>query len=145
MRHDGLVAAGAFSGNGTRLVTGGTRDRTARLWDVATCLPLAPPLDHDDDVFRVAIHPAGHVAFTTRFWRLPAPLPDDPALVDLWVKLATKRTFTQGDNIEWLDRDAVDSLAAEFHARTGKSWSEWADDARESFSRAAVDANYRAE
>ena len=39
-------------------------------------LPLAPPLEHDDDVFSVAIHPLGHVAFTGRFWRLPAPLPD---------------------------------------------------------------------
>ena len=60
-------------------------------------------------------------------FRSPAPLPDDPALVDLWVKLATQRTFTAGDNIEWLDPAVLTSLTKEFHARTGKSWSEWAD------------------
>jgi hypothetical protein len=58
---------------------------------------------------------------------LPAPLPDDQELIDLWVQLATQRTFTAGDNIEWLDSAALEDLAAEFRALTGKSWSEWAD------------------
>ena len=38
-------------------------------------------------------------------------------------------------------RDELASLSAEFHARTGKSWSEWADAARESFNRAALEAH----
>ena len=141
MRHEGLVATASFSRDGSRLLTGGTRDRTARLWDVATRLPLAPPLEHGVDVTSVAIHPDGHVAFTGRFWRLPTPLPVDPALLDLWVKLATQRKFTSGDNVEWLDPDELASLSAEFHARTGRSWSEWADAARESFNRAALEAH----
>jgi eukaryotic-like serine/threonine-protein kinase len=127
MRHEGVVATASFSRDSTRLLTGGTRDRTARLWDVATCLPLAPPLEHDSDVFAVAIHPDGHTALTGRFWRLPAPLPDDPALVDLWVQLATQRTFTAGNNIEWLTPAALTELARAFESRAGQPWREWAD------------------
>lgn len=127
MRHDGLVRTASFSSDGSRLLTAGTRDRTARLWDVATCLPLAPPLEHDHDVFSAAIHPDGDVAFTSRFWRLPVPLPDDPALIRLWVQLATQRTLGAGDNVEWLAADEVTAAASEFHSRTGLSWSEWAD------------------
>lgn len=130
MRHEGTVTGAAFSRDGTRLVTCGGRDHTARLWDVATCLPLSPPLEHEDDAWSVAIHPAGHFACTGRLWFLPAPLPDDPELVEIWVKLATQRSFTSGDNVEWLDADVVISLAAEFQARTGTNWSAWADDAR---------------
>jgi len=41
---------------------------------------------------------------------LPAPLPDDQALIDLWVQLATQRTFSAGDNIEWLDPGVLAAL-----------------------------------
>jgi WD40 repeat protein len=132
MRHEGTVTGAAFSQDSTRLVTCGSRDQTARLWDVATCLPLSPPLEHDGDAWSVAIHPAGHSAWTGRLWHLPKPLPDDPELVDLWAKLATQRSFTAGDNVEWLDADTVTSLAAEFQARTGTTWSAWADGAHTS-------------
>ena len=108
-------------------MTCGSRDHTARLWDVATCLPLSPPLEHEDDAWSVAIDPAGQFACTGRLWYLPAPLPDDPELVDIWVKLVTQRSFTSGDNVEWLDTDVVTSLSAEFQARTGTNWSAWAD------------------
>ncbi len=123
MRHEGIVTGAAFSRDGTRLLTCGSRDHTARLWDVATCLPLSPPLEHDDDALSVAFHPAGHLAFTGRLWQLPEPLPDDPELVELWAKLTTQRAFTSGDNVEWLDADAVAALSAEFRARADKSWS----------------------
>ena len=134
MRHEGVVAAASFSRDSTRLITGGTRDRTARLWDVATCLPLAPPLEHNDDVFAVAIHPDGHSALTGRFWQLPHPLPDDPRLIELWVKLATQRKFTAG-NVEWLSPADLAATASEFESRTGKSWSEWVDGSRSSSDR----------
>ena len=126
MRHEDVVRAAVFSSDGQTLLTG-SADRSARLWDVATCLPLGPPMLHDSDVVSVAFDRAGRTALTGRLWRLPAPLPDDPALVDLWVQLATQRTFTAGDSIEWLDPAVLTSLTKEFHARTGKSWSEWAD------------------
>jgi len=127
MRHEGIVTSAAFSLDGTRLVTCGSRDHSARLWDVSTCLPLSPPLEHDVDAWSVAIHPAGNVAFTGRLWCLPKPLPDDPKLVDLWAKLATQRSFTSGDNVEWLDTDAVASLSAEFQAHAAKSWPKWGE------------------
>ena len=60
-------------------------------------------------------------------WDLPTPLPDNPPLVELWVKLATERSFTVGENIEWLAPAALDDLARESEARAGKSWSQWAD------------------
>ncbi len=129
MRHEGMVFSTAFSSDGTRLLTG-SADRTARLWDVATCLPLSPPLLHLDYVPAVAISPTADVAITGRVWRLPRPLPDDPALVETWVKLATERSLTGDDNLEWLDRASVDELSKEFQGRAGQSWQAWAEDVR---------------
>jgi WD40 repeat protein len=126
MRHEGIVTSAVFSRDGRRLLTG-SADGTARLWDVATCLPLAPPLEHESPVMSVAMNPAGSAALAGRFWHLPAPLPDDPTLVDLWVRLATERSFTAGENVEWLGPSAVAALAGEFEARTGKPWAQWGD------------------
>lgn len=81
--------------------------------------------------------PSGDIALTGRVWKLPRPLPDDLPLVEMWSKLATERAFSGGDNIEWLDRSALDDLAREFQARTGKSWQEWAESARASSGRIA--------
>jgi WD40 repeat protein len=129
MRHEGVVTTAAFSSDGTSLLTGGSRDRTARLWDVATCLPLSPPLLHKDEVWSVALSPAapGHTALTGRVWGLPRPLPDDPQLIDLWVTLATQRRFTARDSIEWLSPSELSSLSDEFRACSGKEWSDWAN------------------
>lgn len=125
MRHEGMVTSAALSSDGKILLTGGSVDRTARLWDVTTCLPLSPPLVHYSDVAAVGLRPAGKIAYTGRLWRLPQPLPDEPALIDLWVKLATQRAFSAGDNIEWLRPADVAAAAREFQARTGKTWEEW--------------------
>jgi WD40 repeat protein len=126
MRHEGVVWTAVFSADGKRLLTG-CADSTARLWDVASCLPLSPPLPHRDHVNAAGISPSGDIAITGRMWRLPKPLADDQPLVEMWAKLATERAFAGGDNIEWLDRAALDELASEFYSRTGKSWQQWAD------------------
>ena len=126
MRHEGIVMAAVFSSDGKRLLTGGG-DLSARLWDVATCLPLSPPVMHSNWVWAVGLSPAGDVALTGRVWRLPIPLPDDPSLIGLWVKLATERAFESGDNIEWLPPAAVADLQREFEARAGQPWREWTD------------------
>jgi hypothetical protein len=46
----------------------------------------------------------------------------------MWTKLATERTFAGGENMEWLDRAALDDLARDFYSHTGKTWQQWADD-----------------
>ena len=127
MRHEGVVVAAEFSTDGRTLITGGSLDRSARLWDVTTSLPLSPPLWHKDEVAAVALHPTGRIAGTGRLWNLPVPLPDETALLDLWVKLATQRTFAAGDDIEWLRPEEVAAAASEFLARTGKPWNQWAN------------------
>jgi WD40 repeat protein len=124
MRHEGILMSAVFSQDGQRLLTG-SGDRAARLWDVATCLPLSPPILHNDFVRAVGMTPNGDMAITGRAWQLPAPLPDDPRLIDLWVKLATERTFAVGENIEWLDRAALAELEREFEASAGGPWIEW--------------------
>jgi WD40 repeat protein len=126
MRHQGVIMAADFSADGKRLLTG-SADRSARLWDVMTCLPLCPPLEHGGAITRVGLHPSGLTAITNRLWRLPRPLPDEPPLIDLWTKLATQRTFTAGDNIEWVDAATLAEGETELRSRTGKAWSEWAE------------------
>ena len=77
------------------------------------------------------MNPMGDVALTGRVWQLPRALPDDPSLIDLWVRLATARAFGSGENIEWLSPGELASLANDFHARTGQTWSQWAGAPRE--------------
>jgi WD40 repeat protein/serine/threonine protein kinase len=124
MRHEGVVTAADFSSDGSRLLTG-SADGTARLWDVETCLPLGPPMPHRSSVMSVALHPAGHTALTGRLWRLPTPLPDDPRLVNTWVKLTTQRWFAMGEDIEWIDPAELDSASREFQAEASKGWPKW--------------------
>ena len=48
----------AFSPEGTKLATASS-DKTARLWDAATCQPLGAPMKHDKPVSAVAFSPDG--------------------------------------------------------------------------------------
>ena len=63
--HPGWVFSAAFSPDGNALLIGGT-DGAARLWDVATETPIAPPLVHGKQrlINDVSFHPQGHVALT---------------------------------------------------------------------------------
>jgi WD40 repeat protein len=56
LRHGGEVHAIAFCPEGRRLATA-CGDRTARIWDVSTGSPLAPPLRHEGPVRAVAFRP----------------------------------------------------------------------------------------
>lgn len=61
--HPDIVYALAFSPDGKTLVTG-CRDRTARVWEVATGKPLGSPLPHRDLVRAVAFSPDGKKILT---------------------------------------------------------------------------------
>jgi WD40 repeat protein len=57
----GTVRSLAFSPDGRRIISGGSDDRTLRLWDAATGLAALPPLvGHTDVVTSVAFSPDGH-------------------------------------------------------------------------------------
>jgi WD40 repeat protein len=58
MRHENWVLAVSFSRDGTRIVTS-ARDRTARVWDVATGKPITEPMRHADSVQTAAFSPDG--------------------------------------------------------------------------------------
>jgi tetratricopeptide (TPR) repeat protein len=84
LEHENRILSGAFSPDGTRVLTG-SEDNTARLWDAATGTPLAAPLRHDGDVVAVAFSRDGTRVLTAsedktaRLWDVEAPpLPVDP-------------------------------------------------------------------
>jgi WD40 repeat protein len=61
--HDDKIHAVAYSPDGKTILTG-SRDRTARRWDVGTGQPLGEPLRHDAPVLAVAYGPDGRVLLT---------------------------------------------------------------------------------
>jgi len=56
--HDGGAKWCEFSPDGRRIATAGS-DHTARVWDVSTGKPVAPPLRHEDEVLSVSYSPDG--------------------------------------------------------------------------------------
>ena len=52
-----------FSPDGKTMLTG-SRDKTARLWDVGTGQPIGPPFEHPTEVWSVPSAPDGHSILT---------------------------------------------------------------------------------
>ncbi len=77
MKHQAVVLGACFSSDSKRLLTH-SAEKTIRLWDVATCLPLMAPMQHNDAVMNAGFHPSGELAISNRLWRFPRPLPDCP-------------------------------------------------------------------
>jgi WD40 repeat protein/serine/threonine protein kinase len=61
--HDAAIRTVVWSPDGKTLLIG-SEDKTARLWDVATCLPIGAPLQHLDAVQTVAFSPDGKTFLT---------------------------------------------------------------------------------
>jgi WD40 repeat protein len=83
--HQGLVAAAAFSPDGTKVLTG-SLDGAARIWDVATGQSVGP-LSHRGKVTAVAFSPDGRTALTgsldgsARVWDVATGKPLGPPLL----------------------------------------------------------------
>ena len=58
LRHEARVRAAAFSLDGARIVTA-SDDKTARIWDATTGLPIGEPMRHGDKVVAAAFSPDG--------------------------------------------------------------------------------------
>ena len=61
--HEGAVLAVAFSPDGQTILTG-SADKTARLWDARTGMPLHGPLKHQGEVTALAFSPDGQTVLT---------------------------------------------------------------------------------
>ena len=98
----------AFNPDGTILATG-SRDRTVRLWDTATGLPIGPPLEHRAAVLSLCFSPDGRRLATgsadglARYWRVAPQLPGDVERIACWVRVTTELDFDPGDAIRQLD------------------------------------------
>ncbi len=64
LRHTQAVTCMALSPD-DRLILTGSSDRTARLWDAPTGLPIGLPLQHETSITQVAFSPAGTLAATS--------------------------------------------------------------------------------
>ncbi len=52
-------------------------------------------------------------------------MPDQPELIKLLTRLATQRTFSSGNNVDWLPPDELIKDSEQFHSKSGKAWQEW--------------------
>ena len=111
----------AFNHDGTTVLTG-SKDKTARLWDAATGMPLGPPIPHSGSVLNVltvAFSPddnffaTGNGAGGARVFRKAPELSDDLDRVATWVELLTglrldpeNGTIHPLDNAAWRERGA---------------------------------------
>jgi len=100
MPHLEHVLTVAFSPDGKTVATGAW-DGTARLWDVATCKRLGPPLVHHRTVRDVAFSPDGKTLLTASFdrtarcWDLPTAVEGSPEQI---IALVQGLTGKQLDN-----------------------------------------------
>jgi WD40 repeat protein len=95
------------------MIATGSQDRTVRLWDAGTGLPIGPLLEHRGTVHAVAFDADNRRLATAssdgmaRCWRVPAPVSGDVEQIACWVRVATELELDEGDAISRLDQLAV--------------------------------------
>jgi WD40 repeat protein/serine/threonine protein kinase len=91
------------------LVLTGCGDSGVRLWDATTGRMLGPVVSHPGAVNAVAFHPEGRAFVTAsgshaaQLWSLPAPLPEDRAVLTTWVEVITGATLEKNRTFKILD------------------------------------------
>jgi WD40 repeat protein len=127
--HEGMFFGVAFSPDGKTVLTGSRESLTARLWDVATGMPLGPPLTHPNGVACVAFSPDGQSFLTgtyhsdskARLFRVIPELPDDLDRVATWVEVLTGLWFDPAESkIRPLDNAAWRNCREELERRGGQ-------------------------
>ena len=124
MSHGAPVRQVAFSPDGKTLLTG-SEDGIAQFWDAETTLPIGPPLRHGGGKIAIAFSSDGTAAMTggldhrVRRWRLNPPLDWDRERIESWVRMLTRREFTSGDDIRFLELNDWRKLREEFPSEPG--------------------------
>jgi WD40 repeat protein len=110
LKHGDAVWAVAFSPDGETILTG-SGDKTARLWDVASHLPLAPPFRHQEDVRAVAFSPdnrmilTGSLDQTARLWDVHSPAQSEVDRITLWASVLTGMELADNNELQCLDAE----------------------------------------
>jgi WD40 repeat protein/predicted Ser/Thr protein kinase len=114
LRHSEDLVTATFSPDG-RYVATSSRDRSARVWEVATGIPVTPPLRNPATVYQAVFSPDNHRlgiisgAAAVEVWRLD---PDTRPLEELDVlsQLLAGRHIVSGGYLEELDQATLSDM-----------------------------------
>jgi WD40 repeat protein len=111
--HRGPVHSLAFSPDGRLVLTGGG-DRTARLWDAATCKPIGMPLAHPAAVVAAAFSGNGEAVLTktddgiVRRWELATDATGPDERFTVWAEVAIGAEIDAVGTVRGLDATVWD-------------------------------------
>ena len=125
MQHRAWIMALAFSPDGRTILTGSS-DRTARLWDAATGMPIGPPLVHRDKLATVAFSPDGKAILTgcndgkARLFPTVPEFPEDLARIGVWTEVLTGLTLDAHGSVQVPAGCAAWAIATRAAQATGR-------------------------
>ncbi|MGZ3337341.1 MAG: WD40 repeat domain-containing protein [Isosphaeraceae bacterium] len=106
--HGASIECLAFRPDRT-ILAAASRDRTTRLWDTGTGLPIGRPLEHRDNVHSVSFSADGRRLATGSagglacFWRVAPQISGNVERISCWVRVTTDLDFDSGDAVRKLD------------------------------------------